>query len=45
MTGLFILLGGITLFVGVVTVLDDIAYRRRKRAEAADRRSRGLLNR
>ncbi len=45
MAGVFILLGGITLFIGVITLLDDIAYRRRKRAEAADRRSRGLLNR
>ena len=31
MTGLVILLGGITLFVGVVTLLDGIAYRRNRK--------------
>jgi hypothetical protein len=31
MTGLVILLGGITLFAGVLTLLDGIAYRRRQR--------------
>ena len=30
MTGLVILLGGITLFAGVLTILDGIAYRRRQ---------------
>ena len=31
MIGLFILLGGITLFATIVVVLDGIAYRRRQR--------------
>jgi hypothetical protein len=31
MTGLFVLLGGITLCVGVVTLLDGIAYRRNRK--------------
>ena len=31
MTGLVILLGGITLFVGVLTLLDGIAYRRNRK--------------
>jgi len=31
MIGVAILFGGITLFVGVVTLLDGIAYRRRQR--------------
>ena len=45
MTGLFIFVGGITLFIGVITLLDDIAYRRRKKAEATDRGSRPPLSR
>ena len=32
MTGVFILLGGITLFMGIVTLLDEIAYRRNHKA-------------
>jgi hypothetical protein len=32
MTGIIILLGGITLIAGVLTVLDGIAYRRRRNA-------------
>ena len=32
MTGLVILLGGITLFAGLVTLLDGIAYRRNRKA-------------
>ena len=31
MTGLIILLGGITLFAGIVTLLDGIAYRRNRK--------------
>ena len=34
MTGLYILLGGIVLFSGILTLLDGIAYRRRLRDEA-----------
>ena len=33
MTGLVILLGGITLFAGLVTLLDGIAHRRRKKED------------
>ena len=32
MTGLLVLLGGITLFAGIITLLDGIAYRRRRHA-------------
>jgi len=32
MTGLVILLGGITLFALIITVMDGIAYRRRRNA-------------
>ena len=32
MTGLVVLLGGITLFGLIITVLDGIAYRRRQNA-------------
>jgi len=32
MTGIIILLGGITLIAGVLTLLDGIAYRRRRNA-------------
>ena len=33
MTGLFVMLGGITLFALILTVMDGIAYRRRLRKE------------
>jgi hypothetical protein len=32
MTGVYVLLGGIAFFAGLITLLDGIAYRRRKRA-------------
>ena len=32
MTGIVVLLGGITLFALIITVLDGIAYRRRRNA-------------
>ena len=32
MTGFVVLLGGITLFALIITVLDGIAYRRRRNA-------------
>lgn len=31
MTGLYILLGGITLFATIVAILDGISYRRKQR--------------
>lgn len=36
MTGIVILLGGITLIAGVITLLDGIAYRRQRNARKAD---------
>jgi hypothetical protein len=34
MTGVFVLLGGITLFAAIVTLLDGISYRRDLRTKA-----------
>ena len=32
MTGIVVLLGGITLFAAILTLLDGIAYRRRQKS-------------
>ena len=38
MTGVFVLFGGITLFVGIITLLDWLARRKDSRSESHIRR-------